>query len=123
MRPFLRLLALTLLGACSSLGFEAEVSNKTPLAPLEVYASWWAATEACSDLQGDMERITWYTATGITGDGKLASGRWSEPHDIILVLGYEETERIVRHEMLHDLLGGDPDHTASAWQRCDLLVD
>jgi len=123
MRQLLPPFAMLLLGACSSLGFEAEVTNKTPLDPPAVYATWWARTEACSGLRGDMARVSWYTATGITGDGKVASGRWSAPHDIIIVLGYEADETIVRHEMLHDLLDGDPGHLDAAWTRCDLLVD
>lgn len=122
MRRSIPLVAITLLAACSSLGFEAEVTNKTPFTPPAEYADWWAETEACSGLDGDMDRVAWYTATSITGDGKIASGRWSPPHDVVLVLGYEDDGMIVRHEMLHDLLGGDPDHTASAWEACAALV-
>ncbi len=117
----LALLAGFLVG-CSSLGFESEVTNKTPFSPPEVYADWWDATEACSGLDGDFARVSWYLATGITGDGKVASGRWSQPHDIVIVRGYEGDETIVRHEMLHDLLDGDPDHTSALWVACGLAM-
>ena len=123
MKTLLPLAMLAGLAACSSLGFEAAVDNRTPFTPPDVFAAWWQATEDCSGLSGDMGRVSWYLATAITGDGKIAAGRWSEPHDIILVRGYEGEERIVRHEMLHDLLAGDPQHTSSVWAACDLIID
>jgi hypothetical protein len=106
---------------CGSSGFEAKITNKEPFTPPAVYASWWTATESCSDRTGRLNAITWYLAGGISGDGAVARGRWSEPHEIVIVKGYEADPKTVRHEMLHDLLGGDRSHSAAAWAECNLL--
>lgn len=100
--------------------FATELSNRLPLEPLPIYAEWWAETEACSGRTGDLGAISWYTATGITSNGALASGLWRPPHDIILLLGREDDDFVVRHEMLHDLLAGDSAHESTAWATCDL---
>lgn len=104
--------------ACGA--FTTEISNRLPFEPPEVYAEWWSETESCSGNAGDLSRISWYTATGITSDGALASGLWRPPHEIVLLLGREDDELVVRHEMLHDLLAGDSEHGSPAWAACDL---
>jgi len=120
--PGVVVLALCLLVAgCGDLGFEAKVLGKTPFSPPIVYADWWSATETCSGETGRLDAITWYLADGIVGDGAVARGRWSEPHEIVIVRGYEDDEKTVRHEMLHDLLAGDPAHADDTWSACDLL--
>ncbi len=55
-------------------------------------------------------------------NGAVARGRWSEPHEVIVVRGYEDHEKTVRHEMLYDLLAGDPTHADEIWSACDLLL-
>jgi hypothetical protein len=121
-RIFFAFVAALLLGACGLLDdFTFEVVDKRPIAPGEEYASWWSATEACSGETGDPGRIRWYTAAGITYNGVFARGVWLPPHEIVVLLGYEENSDIVRHEMLHDLLGGDSDHAKPAWTRCELI--
>jgi hypothetical protein len=116
------LVALGLVATAAGCGaFATELSNRLPLEPLPVYAEWWSATESCSGRAGDLDAISWYTATGITADGALASGLWRPPHDIILLLGRENDEFVVRHEMLHDLLEGDAGHESTLWATCDLF--
>ena len=41
--------------------------------------------------------------------------------DIIIVRGYEDNSKVVRHEMLHDLLRGDASHTDARWASCELV--
>ena len=121
-RILLAVAGALLLGACGLLDdFTFEVVDKRPIAPLEDYDSWWSATEECSGETGDMGRVRWYTAAGITYNGAFARGVWLPPHEIVVIRGYEENPEIVRHEMLHDLLGGDSDHTKSAWTGCGLI--
>ena len=97
------------------------MTNREPLEPLPVYTEWWAENESCSGRTADMGRIAWYTATSIVGDEIVARGVWTPPHEIILVRGYEDEEITVRHEMLHDLLDGDPEHTSPLWTSCGLI--
>ncbi len=94
-------------------------------APAE-YRTWWASTEACSGLTGDFNRIGWYSVPGAgtmeTDIGKKV-GLWAHQHgqSTITIAGdYMDNELVIRHEMLHDLLGrdGHPDEYFVA--RCGL---
>jgi hypothetical protein len=102
-------------------GYTLSVANKEPFQPLPIYAEWWAATESCSGLTGDLSRIEWFTALSIQADAVIARGVWTPPHQVILVRGYEESEITVRHEMLHDLLDGDSEHVSPQWDACGLI--
>ncbi|MEQ9397730.1 MAG: hypothetical protein RJQ04_01050 [Longimicrobiales bacterium] len=126
--PFLALRASAaaagvLLAACGSLGFEAGVDDREPFDPPPFYATWWDATRTCSGIDGAFGRITWFLASAITGDGLVARARWTPPHEIVIVRGYETDERTVRHEMLHDLLTGDRGHASPSWDGCDLRFE
>ena len=83
--------------------------------------------EACRGLQGDYELLRFFVVTdrgdhlalGVLG----AVGRWSQPHRIYVLEGYELDEPTVKHEMLHDILSyiGDYTHDDSlAFRVCDL---
>jgi hypothetical protein len=122
-RALLSISAGLLLGGCGPLGFETQVTDKEPFSPPPVYATWWASTEACAGRTGRFELITWYLASSITGDRAVARGRWSPPHEIVIVRGFEDDERTVRHEMLHDLLRGDAEHRSPEWSACGLLFE
>ena len=110
----------TAVGACLDPSFTASVFGRRPFPAPATYQTWWASTERCSGLRGSFGRVSWYLADGIQGDGAVAKARWSPPHDIIIVAGYEGDDFIVRHEMLHDLLGGDPAHDNERWDMCSL---
>lgn len=116
-------LASVVFVACGDLGFTSEVTGRRPFQPPPIYRDWWAATEACAERRAPFERITWFLADGIAGDGLVARARWSAPHEIIVVIGYETDQRVVRHEMLHDLLSGDRTHDRPEWDRCGLRLD
>jgi hypothetical protein len=116
-------LALVLVAAC---GFDP--GNDSPLTPPAVYREWWAKTEACSGLSGDFDRVRWSVVAGHSfacSSGKCA-GHWEPGHDIYIAQDWTANEMVVRHEMLHDLLGraGHPDPpfgspcplTWSTWQ-------
>ena len=81
--------------------------------PPEAYRAAWDSVEACSGLRGDMGRVRWYAVPGQTffvGE-TLTSGAWHPPHNIYLSEWAATADTVrdyhtVRHEMLHDLLGG-----------------
>ena len=108
------------LAAVSCSAFATSISNKREMEPLAIYAQWWVATEACSGRSGEFTDISWYSADAISSDESLALGLWRPPHEIVIVSRYIEDELTVRHEMLHDLIGGDPGHDDAAWDSCDL---
>lgn len=104
--------AATLLVMTSGCGFDPE--GDRPFEPPPVYREWWAKTEACSGRTGDFDRVNWVIIEGHSfscSSGQCA-GHWSTlNHQIFLASEWTMDEMVVRHEMLHDLLGrpGHPD--------------
>lgn len=105
----LQVAALTLIGACSSF----TPTNDHSFTPPAEYRVWFAKTQACSGLEGDFDRIQWYVVDGTEFDcpGGKCVGRWNSDHSIFISQAWTANEMVVRHEMLHDLLGvpGHPD--------------
>lgn len=99
---------LLLTGGC---GFEpaGDVPMKAPAS----YRTWWARTEACSGRTGDFDRVQWFVVDGpgFTCPGGTCAGHWESSHRIYLAGDWRSSEMVVRHEMLHELLGrpGHPD--------------
>ncbi len=102
-------LGLVLLASCG--GFAPTAS--APLVPPSTYRQWWTATEACSGLSGDFARVRFEVVPG--GDFECPSGRcvgrWEPPATVYLSERWVGNEMVVRHEMLHVLIGrsGHPD--------------
>ena len=121
-RSFARALALVLTTgtlACSG-PIEVSFQFRSAFEPPPEYFVWYWATEQCSSLSGDMRRVRWYVAASIVTNGVIAVATWSRPHDITIRRGSERDGFVVKHEMLHDLLNGDPFHTSPAWDLCGL---
>jgi len=126
--PLATLLALA--GACRDFPL-APVEPELPatseaLTPPATYADWWSATEECSGLRGDLSRITWFVVPGRTsftyGNGQYDGYWWNGVHWILLAGEKVENPMVVRHEMLHELLGRG-DHPAEYFQRrCAAVV-
>jgi hypothetical protein len=97
--------AVVLVLALAGCGF--DVDGDQPMAVPDVYRTWWAKTEACSGLTGDFDRVQWEVVPGASFDcssGQCA-GHWQSDHRIWIADHYVNNEMVVRHEMLHDLLG------------------
>lgn len=97
------------LAGCSSF----TPTNDKPYTPPAEYRKWFDETQACSGLTGDFDRIKWFVVDGTEFDcpsGKCV-GRWNSDHDIFIASSWVDNELVVRHEMLHDLIGhpGHPD--------------
>jgi hypothetical protein len=119
-------LAGLLLGGCAF-----EPNGDHPIDPPAEYQAWFAKTEACSGLSGEFTRIRWYAVAGDSFDcpGGRCVGRWNTDHRIFIASAYLHSELVVRHEILHDLIGhpGHPDPpfgspcplTWSTWQGAD----
>jgi hypothetical protein len=113
------LVLVLLASACMSVA--GPMPDGVPFTPPATYRTLWAAVEACSGLRGDVNRIQWYEAP----DGALGPrmmGEWLPDHDVYLVhfVVTHQLQASVQHEMLHDLLGGDVDHTSPLWAHCGL---
>lgn len=114
------MVATSLVAACDLGEVPTEIDGRLPYAALPEYAGWWDATEACSGIEGELSAIEWILTRRIQVGGTMAFGLWRPPHEIVIVQGFQDNEFTVRHEMLHDLLRGDPDHGSSAWATCEL---
>jgi len=101
--------------ACSVAAIAIACSE--PMAPLPVgaiawspparFALWWQMTESCSGRQGDLRAIRWYVvpnATSIDVDGQQVHGE-TIGNRIVLADSHRLDGPLVRHEMLHALLG------------------
>ena len=109
--------ALLLISAC---GF--DVAGESRIAPPAVYREWWAATEACSGLRGDFDRVQWLVVPGHSfhcSSGQCV-GHWEPGHLIYLASDWANHEMVVRHEMLHDLLERSGHPNPPFGQECPL---
>lgn len=89
------------------LGCGFEPTGDQPLDPPAIYREWWAKTEACSGLTGEFTKIDWRVLPGerFGCASGTCVGHWQWHHRIWVVEAYDMHEMVVRHEMLHDLLG------------------
>ncbi len=118
----LLLAALVFVAACES-PWAVELESPMPDVPA-VYADWYQEVAACMGAtQGAtlarFERIQWYSAVDIYNmhDGVRALGLWTEPHRITLRSDRTLDQRVVKHELVHDLLRNG-DHPPPHFERC-----
>ena len=126
---------LALAGALSGCAAVTEPQPATlPPGAVEVaapaiYREWSDRTEACSGLKGNFSSVKWYVVPGVetfeTDQGPKV-GMWTlhGTTDRIVIAGvYQNTEMVVRHELLHHLLG-QAGHPAEYFvTRCHLTWD
>ena len=100
--------AAAILNACD-LPTEPFPSGAVPFAPPEAYSAWWEVTQSCAGVRGDFSRIQWYVVPGaqtIPVRGGEYHGAWySDGNRIVLAEGAQMSGALVRHEMLHALIG------------------
>jgi len=85
--------------------------------PPPMYQGLWDHVEACSDRTGDFERLRWYWVRSFPREA-TARAQWNERHEITLALAAVDNRGVVAHELLHELLDGDPGHEDRAWEAC-----
>lgn len=96
--------------ACASATAPVPEQAKS-IAPLPQYALWWSMTEACSGIRGDMSRIKWFShpdrplASDPQSDSPVAGEYYYDSKSVVLVESQLSNPTIVRHEMLHALMG------------------
>jgi hypothetical protein len=91
------------------------------------YEPWWEEISDCSGIAGDLDRVSFLVVVQPLllnggafpcGDGLICNGLWESPHTITLAPAHVATEKLVKHEMLHDLVGqsGHP----PLFEQCDV---
>lgn len=95
---------------------EQEIPPSEAYEPPRIFNCWWQQVEAASGIErGDYQSVSWRTVPG--------GGWWSETlgrelqglyliatETIYLAERYVDNEALIKHEILHVLLQGDPDH-------------
>lgn len=78
-------------------------------APPPAYARWWALVEACAGRAGDYGAWSWYTAPrgALKAGGLGDAAGYADPvaRRIVVTAGLESDGGVVRHEILHAVLG------------------
>lgn len=103
----------------------APASGLTRYAPPPIYATWWAKDVACAGVSPrPIPVVSWWTKDQPMllqgGDGEAKVGYWfADFNKVAITRAYITDERVVRHEMLHALLGRT-DHPAM-FATCGLL--
>ena len=80
-----------------------------PFTPPSFYSTWWEMTKACSGRSGSLNDVKWYVVPSgvpLELDGESANAYWSAgSNQIVLSESVVDNGQVVRHEMLHALLG------------------
>lgn len=106
-----------------------QVEGLTEIDPDPEWRALYDSVEACTEVQGEFDRVTWYRAVEIqdTVENRDPSGAWLGPlgrpygiaiHRLRLSRGGEPLLQTVRHESIHEILQA-VDHRGDVWCRCD----
>lgn len=109
-----RATACTMLGCALAVWGCHDIIGPLPhgairFAPPPEYSRWWVLTETCSGRSGDFAAYEWYVVPG----NSVSNPNWGEvdaytdveAHRVVLSAASQDDGGIVRHEMLHALLG------------------
>jgi len=130
LRHALPLCALALLAACdvAHLLTPRRPAGARRFTPPSIYAEWWALTEDCAARVAPFEEIAWYSVPGAkslgTRTGRPIAGYWNaKENEIVPAEAWRFTGEVVRHEMLHAMLGVNDHPRASFLERCAGVVN
>lgn len=76
--------------------------------PPAIYSRWWQMVEQCSGRAGDFRRVEWFRVPEplVQYGGRYVGGFWeSRGNRIVLAGEFPDDGVMVRHEMLHAILG------------------
>jgi hypothetical protein len=120
-------IALAVIGGCTPTEPSAPLPvGAVPFSPPAEYAVWFERTEQCATIPGRYQAIQWLVVPEVetfpTDQGPKV-GMWARRGDqqVIIIAGnYRDHEMVVRHEMLHSLIG-ERGHPAEYFEhRCRL---
>lgn len=100
------LLAVAACDAATGIPFPSTAVRFTPPS---IYREWWALTEACSGREASFAAVSWYVVPGAaTIPETRYNGYFYSAGNRIVLAGAEEAQsdgELVRHEMLHAIIG------------------
>ena len=85
------------------------------------YQDWWLETVECTQLRKDIGGVTFFGADSIVGsDGGKAAGL--HRRGLIAIIWFSiDNEAVVKHEIVHELVDGDPKHNSPLFGICSGL--
>ena len=108
---FILLLALSGFMVGCELPWQVEDEYELASVP-DDYLVWFMEVSTCMGRPGQgtparFSRIQWHAGTDILNpsEGRRAWGLWTEPHKITIREDKLLQEHVVKHEIVHDLLG------------------
>jgi len=135
MKPLLAVLAGALAVTCAPAvihGPSAAASADAPwvtdlvararhVTPAPAYARWWQELVVACDCTPvvSFEAVVWYVMPGgpfPCGAGPTCDGLTTPKAQIVLASSERDRERVVKHEMVHAVLGGDGEHRHPLWR-------
>jgi hypothetical protein len=116
-----------MVGACNPTAPNDSLpAGAVPMAAPEVYREWFARTQQCSHLSGTMDRVQFLVVPGVATFETEAGpkvGLWVRrggQHYIVVAGDYADHEMVVRHEMLHSLIGASGHPAGLFSDKCNL---
>jgi hypothetical protein len=98
-------IALLFLMALTMCAFAPD--GAVPVEAPDSYRAQWDSAQACSGKQGNYDLLTFYVVPGhdFPCETGRCIGEWYPPHHISIAEDWKNINWVVRHEMLHDLVG------------------
>ena len=118
----LRRAALTILFASLATACEDPLTVedvRVPIRPISTYSSIWAEMVECSERSRAFDGVRWFQTSYFPGQPTVL-GQWNSRREITLRADVLFDPDVVGHEILHDLLKGDPRHESPAWDDCGI---
>jgi hypothetical protein len=121
---------MALLGGCRDFALAPPPpelpAGSIELVPQATYAAWWSDIERCVGKFKAMSRVSWFVvpnqASFTIGDGRYDGFWWDGVHWILLAGTRVDNPMVVRHEMLHEILGTGAHPAEFFMRRCGELV-
>ncbi len=86
--------------------------------PPPEYEDWWRETVECTQLRKDILEVTFLgTDSIVRSDGQKADGLHG-PGAIAIIWPSIDNEAVVKHEIVHELVGGDSKHNSPLFGIC-----
>ena len=120
-----RIILAMIVAAITSCGFNPVAPQGAQYFPTpEIYYLWWAELTECAGVGGDLNDVRFYSVVQDSVQGfncvlgkDGCGGLWHDDHEIYLDERLLFYQRIVKHEMLHELLRPGK-HTDERFLRC-----
>ncbi len=82
------------------------------------YEDWWRETVECTQLRKEMLGLAFFGADSIVGSDGGKAGELHRREMIAIIWPRIDDEGVVKHEIVHELVGGDPEHNSPLFGSC-----